>query len=147
MNSAIHSLNYSIEYLKELVADLSNDDMVAQADGMKNHAAWVIGHLAFGCQAMAVQLGVDRWLPDDWGKRFGMGSAPVSDVDCYESKEELLQILDQSADTVAQAIHQLPALKLDDPLPDKNYHDDLPTIRHAIDQILMGIYHTRIISQ
>lgn len=139
----ISNFRYSFNFLRELVADLSAPEMVIQTECIKNHPAWVIGHLAFSCQAIGGELGVERWLAGDWGKRFGMGSVPVNAVEAYECKNELLSILTEAEMRITVAVQDLSAEQLKQPLPDKNYQQDLPTTHHAINQILVAhtAYH------
>ena len=139
----IANFQYSLNFLKELVDDLSEDQMVSQTELIKNHPAWVIGHLTFSCQAIGGELGIDRWLPADWGKRFGMGSAPVDDVRAYEGKDTLLSILADAESRIISAVESLTPEQLAQPLPDENYRDLLPTTHHAIGQILIAhtAYH------
>ncbi len=134
---------YSLNFLRELVADLSAKEMVLQSEQIKNHPAWVIGHLAFSCQAIGGEIGLKSWLADNWGQRFGMGSEPVSDVVAYEDKAELLAILSDAQGRITKAVNNLPPQQLASPLPDDNYQNELPSIHHAIHQILIAhpAYH------
>ena len=49
----VHCFAYCLDFLMEQVADVSEADMVAQPDGILNHPAWVIGHLAHTCEMLA----------------------------------------------------------------------------------------------
>lgn len=140
----IANFRYSLDYLMtDLVADLTTEQMVAQPALIKNHAAWVLGHLAFSCQAIGGEIGLERWLAVDWGKRFGMGSVPIPEIDAYESKGDLCSILEDAAARVIVAVGALSAEQLLQPLPDKNNEKDLPTTHHAVSQILIAhtAYH------
>ena len=139
----LHNFAYSLDFVRELVADLSDDQMVLQSEHIKNHPAWVIGHLTFSCQALGGEIGLNRWLADDWGKRFGMGSVPVADTTAYESKSRSLAVLANAQSRIAEKVLALSPKQLEQPLPDENYHEDLPTTLHAISQILIAhtAYH------
>lgn len=139
----LHSFAYSLDFLRELVADLSDEQMVIQSEHIKNHPAWVIGHLTFSCQAIGGEIGLDKWLDDDWGKRFGMGSKPVADAAAYESKSKSLAIMADAQFRISESVRGMSAEQLQQPMPDVNYHEDLPSQLHAISQILIAhtAYH------
>ena len=40
---------------------------------------------------------MSSWLPEDWAKRFGTGTAPVNDPTAYPDKATLLDALDDEA--------------------------------------------------
>jgi hypothetical protein len=44
MKPVVHSFAYALNYLRELVADVSEAEWVAQPDGTPNYPARVIGH-------------------------------------------------------------------------------------------------------
>ena len=66
MKPVLHSFAYSLEFLREQVADVSVEDMVKQPNGNANHPAWVIGHLTVICQMLGSVIGLTEWLPNDW---------------------------------------------------------------------------------
>ena len=99
----LNSYGLHLEFLRTLVSDLSAEQMVAQPEGVPNHPTWTIGHLAFSCQAIGGELGLDAWLPAEWEERFGTGSTPVSDGAAYPEKEELLRTLDDGRQRLASS--------------------------------------------
>jgi uncharacterized damage-inducible protein DinB len=112
--------------------------MVAQPVGIKNHPAWIVGHLIYSCQLLGGVVGLAPWLPEDWPRRFGTGSLPVSDPALYESKERALAILRDAQDRLSRAVGELPDSRLDEPFPDPSYRPVFPTIRHALTQVMVG---------
>lgn len=121
MQPALHSFAYALDYLRELVADVSPADMVAQPSGVPDHAAWTIGHLTHTCEL----LGVAPWLPPDYAARYGAGSVPVADVSQYVMKETALAILSDAQSCLSAAV---------DVQTDTVYRDVFPTVRHALVQ-------------
>ena len=138
MQHVLHSFAYNLDYLRDQVADVAPADMVAKPNGIANHPAWVIGHLTYTCQMLGGVVGVPEWLPDDWTKRFGTGSAPVADVGVYEPKDKLLAILRDAQSRITRAVEGLDVARLDEPFPDPAYRDVFPTVRHALTQVLVG---------
>ena len=143
MKPDLHSFAYCLDFLREQVADVAAADMVAQPDGIRNHPAWVIGHLTYACQLLGGAIGLTQWLPKDWAKRFGTGSVPVPDAGLYESKANALAMLRDAQSQITRAVGQLDDSRLDAPFPDESYRVVFPTIRHALTQVLVGhtAYH------
>jgi len=138
MKPVLHSFAYGLDYLREQVADVAAADMVAQPSRIMNHPAWVIGHLTFTCQMLGGAIGMPAWLPDDFERRFGSGSVPVSDVGAYERKDDALAMLRDAQSRISRAVVELSDEQLDEPFPDPAYLDVFPTIRHALTQVLVG---------
>jgi hypothetical protein len=138
MNAVLHSFAYALDFLREQVADVPARDMVAQPNGIRNHPAWVIGHLTHTCQLFGGAIGLAEWLPDDWAVRFGNGSMPMPDTAAYESKEEALAILRDAQTRVARVVERFDDVRLNAAFPDRSYLDVFPTVRHALTQVLVG---------
>jgi len=138
MKPVLHSFAYCFDFLSEQVADVRPTDMVAQPNGIMNHPSWVIGHLAFSCQALGGEIGLPEWLPTAWAELFGTGSIPVADTVMYDHKGELLEILHDAQSRITHAVKRLNDSQLDEPLPDEKYRVILPTVRHAIIQVLVA---------
>jgi hypothetical protein len=143
MKPVLHSFAYSLEFLREQVADVVAEDMVKQPSGVVNHPAWVIGHLTIVCQALGGAIGIPEWLPDDWPKRFASGTVPVSDSSLYETKNNALAKLQDAQSRIMKAVSELDDSHLDKPFPDESYRDVFPSIRHFLTQVLVGhtAYH------
>lgn len=115
MNPVLHSLAYCLDFLREQVEDVTEADMVAQPNEIKNHPAWTIGHIVFACQSIGRAIGLSHWLPRDWTSRFGTGSVPTSDAGVYGTKEDLLAVLRDAQSRLTEAVEQLVAAQLDQP--------------------------------
>ena len=139
MEPALHSFAYSLDYLREQVADVhTGADMVAQPVGIRNHPAWLIGHLAYSCQLLGGVIGVPEWLSADWAARFGTGSEPVADSGRCPTKDDALAVLRDAQSRITRAVEGLDDARLDQPFPDESYRDVFPTVRHALTQVLVG---------
>jgi hypothetical protein len=130
-------LDRSVAFIQGLVTDLSDAEMLLQPAGVPNHASWTLGHVIQSCQAIAVELGVVPWLPDDWESRFGCGSSPASPTTSQEpAKAALLAALADAADRLRVALLATDEGKLGDPLPDEKMREILPTVGHALVQVV-----------
>ncbi len=128
----------NLTYLRRLVADLSEEQMVTQPHGLPNHPTWILGHLVFSFQAMAGELGVAPWLPESWSSMFGAGTIPKSSLRAYPSKHQLHELLEDAQLRLTVAISNAPAAELSGPLPDEAYRAKLPTVGHALVHLLVG---------
>lgn len=142
ISEILSSYDLHLEFLRRLVSDLSDEQMVSQPDGVPNHPAWTIGHLVYSCQAMGGELGIPAWLPNVWETLFTTGSTPVADAVVYPNKETLLKAIEDGRDRLAKAMTSIGAAGLAEPLPDARYRDRFPTIAHAAIHILSG--HTAL---
>jgi len=142
MQDVLSSFAYSLDYLRELVADLSEQEMVAQPSRIMNHAAWTIGHLTYSCQAIGGEIGLAPWLPDDWRARFGTGSVAMNDPSAYAPKSLAIVRLGEGQARITAAVLSLTDSQLSAPLPDERFRSVLPSVRHALTQVLVA--HTAL---
>ncbi len=135
----VGSFDRSLAFMRELVADLSDEEMILQPPGVPNHAVWTLGHVIHSCQAIAGELGVTPWLPDDWEAQFGYGSAPATGPDSQGShKAALLESLADAADRLRAVLLATDESRLKDPLPDEKTREILPTLGDALLQVVSG---------
>jgi uncharacterized damage-inducible protein DinB len=133
----VGSFDRSLAFMRGLIADLSDEEMILQPPGAPNHAAWTIGHVVHSCQAIAAELGVMPWLPDDWEARFGYGSAPAATADSARAcKAELFAALADAATRLRAVLLATDESRLKDPLPDEKTREILPTLGDALLQVV-----------
>lgn len=143
MHHVLESFAYALDYLNDQVSDVAEADMVRQPAGVRNHPAWTIGHLAASCQGIGGEIGLEPWLPDSWGRSYGTGSVPAGVPGVYPPREELLAVLRDAALRVTTRVQAMSAEEFARPLPDERFRALLPTVGHALTQILVGhtTYH------
>jgi hypothetical protein len=143
MQPILHSFNYCLDYVRDLVADLDASNMSARKAGIANHSSWIVGHLTHSCQELGRVIGLDPWLPADWAARYGTGSVPRSDADAYEPKHAALEMLRDSQTRLSEAVARLSEEDLDRPFPTESYREIFPTVRHALTQVMLShtAYH------
>jgi hypothetical protein len=127
----------SVAFMREQVADLSDEDLLLQPAGAPNHGAWTIGHVIHSCHEIARILGALAWLPDDWEARFGYGSSPhdvspSSDV----SKVVLLGSLSEAGERLCDALQRAGGDQLGAALPGEGGGAAFATVGDAVVQIV-----------
>jgi hypothetical protein len=126
----------SLIFIQELVADLTDEEMVLQPPGVPNHGAWTLCHIIFSCQQIARELGVEPWLPDDWESQFGYGSSPSPLASRYSAKSGVLAALEDASQRLRAALLGIDESTLALPLPDEKAREILPTMAHALLQVV-----------
>ena len=119
----LRSFSMSMEYGRNLLADLDQGQMTAQPLPGMNHPAWIVGHLAFSFQMIGGELGLESWLPEHWEGQ-------------YPGKHELLAALAAGEKKLTEHLRTLADSELDRPLPDERYRDVFPTLGSAVLHIL-----------
>jgi hypothetical protein len=132
INELVSVFEGTVDFVRRSVADLSEPQMVEQPAGAPNHGMWTLGHLVFSCQGVAVELGAEPWLPEDWESRYGYGSTPSPDPSGHPSKPEMLELLADSAGRLRETLLGLTGADLARPLPDET----LPTMGHLLLQVV-----------
>jgi hypothetical protein len=135
----VHTFEATVKFIEQSVADLSDLQMIEQPPGVPNHGTWTLGHIIYSCQGMAIELGANQWLPDDWESFFGYGSMPHSDLQRYPKKSELLKILADAKGRLSQTLLTVNESVLGRSLPDEM----LPTMGHLLLQVVVAhtAYH------
>ena len=138
IHELLASYRMTLDLIERAVADLSRDQATTQPSGVPNHPAWTVGHLVHSAQAIGGELGLDPWLPEEWGDRFGTGSTPVTNAEAYPPMEELMAQLRGAAARIERHLRERGEEVLAAPLPDVRYRDLFPTTGHAALHILAG---------
>ena len=121
MDEMVRVFGYTIQFVKESVEDLTEEEMVGQPPGVPNHATWTLGHLIFCCQGMAIEVGGGPWLPHEWESKFGYGSIPSGRQEEYQTKSEMLALLDNAAGRLVETLRTADAPTLHRVLEDETF--------------------------
>lgn len=119
--SLLHTANINVGYAQKLVADLTEEQMVLQPVPGKtmNHAAWVLGHLAYAANSANARL---KGLPNPASpaviELLGNKSVPQSDRSKYASKAELLKSLEDAHAALAVTLRAATDEQLSAPSPE-----------------------------
>jgi DinB superfamily len=88
----------NLVYARKLVADLHDDQMTTQpvSTCVLNHAAFIIGHLAWVCDFGVTLLGETAAIDPKWRDLFSLTAKPVSDRSVYPSKVVLVKAFEDA---------------------------------------------------
>jgi hypothetical protein len=123
----------NLAYARKLVADLSDDQMSTQPVGtcVLNHAAFVIGHLAWVCDFGVTLLGESAGVDPKWREMFSLIAKPVADRSVYPPKAVLLKAFeDAHSRLVSVALASKPEV-LQQPPPER-FRNRFPTLTHVM---------------
>ena len=122
----LHAWNLNLGYAKRLVADIPDDKMALQPAPAMNHAAWVLGHLAYTADMLGAMVGVKPVCPPEWTALFDWNSSPSSDASKYPSKSVLLTALEDAHAGVAAALAAVPESRWTESTPIEEVRGFLP---------------------
>lgn len=129
----------NLDYARRLIADLGDSRMAACPDGVAmNHAAWVIGHLAFAHQVYARILGGAADAPAGWGSLFGGKSIPAPAAGQYPPKADLLRALERGHEVLTRLVRGKPASYWAQPPTDEKYRRRFATMGDALVHMLVN---------
>ncbi len=128
----LRSWSQQREYAARLVADLSNDDMVAQpiAGTSMNHPAWIVGHLSAYPPALTAMVR-GQTPTDPMDHPYGKGSRPINDRSAYPLRCEHLEAFFRLHDELDGALRSADPAVLDEPIAITRWTERFPTIAHA----------------
>lgn len=105
VNTIIKQFDFNLAFANKLVEDVSEEQMtVIPSQGLENHPAFTLGHLASGSAMTVEDLGGDFILPDGW-KDFFLRKGPGDPrqpllEEKYPLKNELLVELEKQHNKV-----------------------------------------------
>ncbi len=136
----IFAMNHTRNATLKLVADLNDQQMVAQPAPGTNHPAWVLGHLLqVDYRLLNLLGGPAPEVDEQWRQTYGGKSTPVADASKYKPKQFYVERL---AATREKIIARLRAMKPEDfqqPTPDPAMRERFPTIGHVA--MVLGTWH------
>jgi len=132
------------DYARRLVADVTDDQWCAQPNcgpgAIRNHAAWVIGHLAQVADKATgnFTLGLERRFPPQWDELFHGQSQPTADRAAYPDKPTLLAAYEAGHAHVAAALRLADDSLLAKPTPHEGFRARFPTVGVALLHLMVG---------
>ena len=126
----------NVAYANKLVADLSEEQMCAQPAPGMNHAAWVLGHLAFVFDSMTAVFDQKPTMTPEWKTLFNLASKPLPDATAYPSKAELLAAYETNYGRIVELVRATNEEMLAREFPNPRLRPLLPTVGVAMVHIL-----------
>ena len=133
------TFDINIMYSRKLAEDVPEEQMCAQpvAGVVMNHAAFILGHLAWAADNGARLLGHASSLPPGWNTLFNTGAKPLDDRARYPTKEELLSTLDKVHQRLAEVVGQATTEALAQPAPEQ-MRRAFPSLGHMLLGLMTG---------
>ena len=121
LDLVLPSYSFNLLYAQKLVADVPDEQMCAQPvpGRVMNHAAFVLGHLAFASENGVRFLGEQAARAEEWRDLFGMGATPQADRSRYPAKAALLQRLEEAHAHLVAAVGRATPEALAQPAPER----------------------------
>lgn len=143
ISEMLYSLDLSVAFILQQVADLSDEDLMEEQPRAANHAGWTLGHIIYGLQTMVEELGGEPWLSNDWESLFAFGSSPSLVKSDRFSKISLVGALTNAYERLRAALLETGESALGEPYPDEETRKRIPTLGHAFIQIVVAhtAYH------
>ncbi len=113
--------DFNLNYARQLVTDVPDDRMCVQPvpGQVMNHAAFLLGHLAWTSDSAVGLLGVRPTGAAAWKDLVGMGATPSEDRSLYPSKADLLKALEDAHDRLIAALPNATPELLAQPAPER----------------------------
>jgi DinB superfamily len=125
-----------VDYAKRLVADVPEEKMADQPAPGMNHAAWVLGHLAYVFDSMIAVWGEKPTMSPEWKELFNVPSKPQPDRSKYPSKAELLAEYEKNYRRIVDRVKTATPEDFDKEFPNPKLRGLLPTVGMAMVHIL-----------
>jgi hypothetical protein len=138
--SAIRPMyDFYLTYAHKLVDDIPDERMCEQpvAGVTMNHAAFLIGHLAWANDNGCVMLGQEPQFPADLKPLFVMGSIPQGQRAAYPPKATLLSAFDAAHARLGDCVSKASPETLASP-PAERMRARFPTMGHLIVGLMTG---------
>lgn len=124
-------------YLKMLVADLEDADLVKQPVAKMNTGHWILGHLAVCNDYTLAALGCDKVCPAAWWPAFDYGSQPGVTDNIGTTKSQLMDYIGRGHELIRVAIAKgVDAKKMAHPNEFESLRKALPTVGDFVAHLL-----------
>ncbi len=136
LDHVLFASTVNVDYAKRLVADIPDDKMAAQPVEGMNHAAWVLGHLAYVFDSMIGVWDEKPVMSAEWKELFNVSSKPLPDRARYPSKDALLEAYEKAYQRIVDKVKTASPESLARDFPNPRLRASLPTVGVAMVHIL-----------
>ena len=117
----------TIEYAKQILADVDDASMCQQPMGL-NHPAWLMMHLATAADYASSLLGGQGVCPPDWTEKADTKKPLTQNRGDYPSKEELIKTFESAFRHASDLYQKLSEVDLNKPQKLGFFETELPTV-------------------
>lgn len=135
-DSLLTGWDRNLDYARKLVADLSDEQMIAQPRPGMNHPAWIFSHLN-GYHPTLVAMIEGRAFDDPRDAPFGMLSKPVADASVYAPRSQLIEAFEHGHANVAAALRHADDAALEAPMPLERWRKPFPRVGDALGYVML----------
>jgi uncharacterized damage-inducible protein DinB len=132
----LRAAEVNVDYARRLVADVPEEQMAAQPAPGMNHAAWVLGHLAYVFDSMISVWDQKPAMSAEWKALFNVPSKPQPQREIYPSKAQLWDAYQQAYQRIVDVVKNCSDEDLNREFPNPRLRASLPTIGVAMTHIL-----------
>jgi hypothetical protein len=126
----------NLDYARRLVSDIPDDQMAVQPHEGMNHAAWVLGHLAYVFDSMIGVWNQEPVMSREWKDLFNVPSKPQPQREKYPSKAELWDAYEKAYQRIVGVVQAASDADFDREFPNPKLRASLPTVGVAMIHIL-----------
>ncbi len=126
----------NVDYARRLVSDVPEEKMAEQPAPGMNHAAWVLGHLAYVFDSMTAVWGQQPTMSKEWKHLFNVPSQPQPEREKYPSKDELWDAYEKNYQRIVELVKAASPDDFDREFPNPKLRPLLPTVGVAMVHIL-----------
>ena len=94
---------FNLNYLKAIMADIDESDLMARPFEGANPPVWILGHLALATDSAARLLGLEAVCPRPWRRQFAPGTNPADLQPPLPTKSELMAAIENGHRRVSEA--------------------------------------------
>jgi uncharacterized damage-inducible protein DinB len=142
LDSYLACITHTRNMTLKLVADLTDDQLVAQPAPNTNHPAWVLGHLLqvdHSFLSLIAAQPVPAWIDDAWKATYGNKSQPVADRSKYKPKQFYIDGLIAVREQIINRLKEMKPADFQAPHPDPARRERFPTVGHMV--MFLGTWH------
>jgi hypothetical protein len=127
---------FQLGLLRMMTKELDDTKLAYQPTPGTNHPAWILGHLAVSTDYALRSLGEQPVFPEDWHKKFGMGSSLMMERSAYPTKAELVAAIESGYERANRAAQNAANERLQRPNKVEFLKSALPTIGDVVAHLL-----------
>jgi uncharacterized damage-inducible protein DinB len=142
LDPVIGTITHARNQTLKLVADLSDDQLVAQPAPKTNHPAWVLGHLLqveYSFRQLITGEPAPAFIDDAWKAIYGGNSTPVADKTKYKPKAFYIEKLGEVRSQIVDRLKSMTDADFSKEHPDPNRRTRFPTVGHTV--VFYGTWH------